>query len=289
MNLKNLAIILVAIVVSAMILSYSFSIGAFSTSGSSIFSNQTATPELRVFVATSLASIVENMSRVFEEAYHCDLIINSAGSNTLYQQISLGSPCDVFMSADFNWNRKLNEIGLLYNSTYQNFTTNTLIVMLPKNNPANITTLLDLAVSGVKIVLADPSVPSGAYANKTILQVESKWGNCSSNKYRGAEWENYYGKVMANVVSFEPTVEDVVSKVVLNLGTVDAGIGFVSDATLQGDKLHYIEIPLEVNTRGTYGISIINTTNQKEIAAAFMDYWLSTEGQALLEAFGFGT
>jgi molybdate transport system substrate-binding protein len=227
------------------------------------------------------------MTSEFEQANNCKLTINSAGSSTLYQQIVAGSPCDVFLSADFKWGKQLNASGLLYNS-YQNFTENSLIVILPKDNPQNITSLLDLTKDGVKIVMPDPAIPSGSYANTTLNKIDQTWGNASSPAYLGADWENYKTKLSANVVSYELQVEDVVGKVASGLGTADAGIAFVSDAIAQGSNLQYVEIPQDVNTIGTYSISIIGSTTKVDLATTLVNYWLSTEGQELLNTYGFG-
>jgi molybdate transport system substrate-binding protein len=78
----------------------------------------------------------------------------------------------------------------------------------------------------------------------------------------------------------------------LNLGTVDAGVAFVSDATygaMAGSDFVYVEVPTEVNTIGTYGIAVTSSTTNTELAQKYMDFWLSTEGQDLLHTFGFGT
>jgi molybdate transport system substrate-binding protein len=248
--------------------------------------------ELRIFVASSLVNVVNAVKADFETANNCHITVNSGGSNTLYQQITSGSPCDVFLSADFKWTKQLSSQNLTYNNAYQNFTTNTLTVLLPQDNPANITSLLDLIKPGVKIVIADFAVPAGSYTNTTLTKIDSTWGNSSSPKYLGPEWVNYRVNFLANVVSYETTVEDVVGKVSLNLGAADVGVAFVSDATysqLSGAQLQYLSVPASVNTRGTYGITVISATSNSDLAAKYMEFWLSTQGQTLLATYGFGT
>lgn len=280
-NIKYTAIALVVVVVCASAAGYLYYRGIFNTSPSP--------RELRVFIASSLIYVVQNMSQIFEQANNCKIVVNSAGSNTLYQQIITGSPCDVFMSADFKWTKQLKTQKLLYNDNYQNFTSNTLIVILPKDNSKNITSLLDLIKPGVKIVMPDPTIPSGSYANKTLTKIDQTWGNPNSTQYLGPDWQNYKAKLSANVVSYELQVEDVVGKVASGLGTADAGIAFVSDATARGSQLKYVQISSAVNTKGIYGIAVINGTSQADPASKFMNYWLSTDGQNLLQTFGFGT
>ncbi len=283
MNNKYLAITLVIVIACASGIGYAFYTGAFS-------SNNTEPATLRVFMASSLINAVNNMTNQFNTENNCNITINSAGSNTLYQQITSGSPCDVFMSADFKWTKQLNNAGSL-KSGYQNFTKNTLEVLLPEGNPKNITSLLDLVKPGVKIVIADASVPAGSYTNSTLNKIDATWGNQSSPQYKGAEWQNYRSRFLANVVSYEVTVEGVVGKVNLGLGIVDAGVAFVSDATygvMSGAQLQYVQIPAAVNTVGTYGIAVINASGNPDLAQKFVDFWTSTEGQTLLETYGFG-
>jgi molybdate transport system substrate-binding protein len=283
LNNKHLALALFTIIACA--------------SGAGYYSyNQTTTTDtapvmLRVFIASSLINVVNNMTNEFNTQNHCKIILNSAGSNSLYQQIISGSLCDVFMAADFKWTEQLDNTGLLLNS-YQNFTKNKLEVLVSEDNLQKITTLLDLVKPDVKIVIADASVPVGSYTNTTLNKIDSTWGNASSPLYLGLEWENYRSKFLKNVVSYEVSVEDVVGKVSLGIGTVDVGVAFVSDATygaFSGAQLRFIQVPAEVNTVGTYGIAIIDDTNHADLAQKFVDFWTSNQGQTLLKEFGFGT
>jgi molybdate transport system substrate-binding protein len=202
-------------------------------------------------------------------------------------QITAGSPGDVFMAADFKWLKQLKASGLLTEDKYWNFTTNVLVVMLPADNPKGITSLLDLVKPGMRIVIAGWTVPAGKYTNNTLTRIDTTWGNPSSSKYKGAEWENYKARFIQNIVSYETSVEQVVGKVVL--GNCDAGIDYASDAkTLGGSKPKQIQIPTEVNTLGVYAIGAIKSSNHPDLAMKYVDFWLSNEGQTLLAKHGFG-
>ncbi len=243
----------------------------------------TSTPptELRIFIASSLTNVVKNMTAQFEKDNNVKLVINSASSGTLYNQIKAGSPCDVFMSADNKWTNNLITDGLLYQNTYSNFTTNSLEIILAPGNPANIQNITDLANSGVKLIIGNPaSVPAGTYANTTILKVQNNWGI-----------PNFYSNVFEGI-AFGDSVEQVVGAVSLNTGQYDAGIVFVSDGTygqMTGSQATFVPIPSSVNTRGYYGIATINTSSQTALAQKFVDFWNSQQGQALLTEFGFNS
>jgi molybdate transport system substrate-binding protein len=255
----------------------------------------TAAPtELRIFIASSLIHVVQNMTAQFEKDNNVKIVLNSDSSSSLYTQITSGVTCDVFMSADQKWTRNLNSTspGLL-NNNYVNFTTNSLEVILAPSNPAGITTLADLVKPSVKIVVAAPSVPAGSYANSTVWKIDSTWGNPSSPKYDATGvYQNYNATFYQRVVSYETSVENVVGKVSLGVGTADAGIVFYSDAVwgnMTNAGVTFLAIPSDVNTKGTYGIGVVGSTQHAELAQKFMDYWSSTAGQALLTQFGFNS
>jgi molybdate transport system substrate-binding protein len=264
--------------------------------GSLVTPSPTPTPpptDLRIFIASSLTNVVANMTSAFNAANNCNLLVNSASSSALYTQITAGSPCDVFMSADTKWTKQLNSSSLLYNSNYVNFTTNSLEMIIAQDNPKGITSLADLTNPGVKVVLADPSIPSGSYTNTTCYKIDSTWGNPSSPAYvTDGSYVNFNATIHQNVVSYETTVENVVGKVSLNIGTADAGIVFVSDAVyglISGSQVQFIPIPASVNTKGTYGIGVIGASSHTDLAQKFMDFWSTTQGQALLTYYGFNS
>ena len=249
--------------------------------------------DLRVDIASSLIHVVQNMTSDFEKANNVHLIINSDSSSALYTQIVAGSPCDVFMSADQKWTKQLNSSNLLYGNNYVNFTTNSLSVIIAQGNPKVITSMVDLTNPGLKLVLADPSIPSGSYTNTTCWKIDQTWGKVGTASYvSNGSYVNYNATVHQNVVNYQLTVEQVVGAVSLNVGTADAGIVFVSDAVwgnMTNAQVQFMPIPADVNTKGTYGIAVVQQTTQSALAQKFMDYWSNTQGQALLTQFGFNS
>ncbi|MDR0493589.1 MAG: molybdate ABC transporter substrate-binding protein [Nitrososphaerota archaeon] len=267
-----------------------------SIAGYLIYTNYASSPstELRIFMAASLTSIVANMTQEFEQTHNCNLLINSASSGTLYTQITQGSPCDIFMSADNKWTNQLKANDLLYQDTAIDFTNNSLSIILAPGNPAGITSLADLAKPGVKLVIAEPSVPAGNYANQTIWKIDSTWGNASNPQYViSGTYINYNASIYQNVRSYESNVENVVGQVALSgtTGLYDAGIVYASDGVygaLSGQPTEFLKIPSEVNQKAIYSIAIIGSTNQPELAQKFLDFWISQQGQSLLAYYGFG-
>jgi molybdate transport system substrate-binding protein len=245
--------------------------------------------ELRVFAAASLTHVVQdNGTLVFEQENNVKILLNLAGSDALYQQIYSGSPADVYMAADSSWLAKLNQNGLLYNNQYSNFTSNVLVVIVPLDNPMNIGSLLDLAQPSVRIAVCAWTVPAGKYTNMTLTNIDKTWGNEASSGYKGPEWKNYRNRVIANIITYETTVEHVVGKVLT--GTVDAGFAYMSDAVFLGQsRLKYVQIPSDVNIQAAYGIGILKESSHYDLATEYVKFWLSKEGQVLLAKYGFAS
>ena len=167
--------------------------------------------------------------------------------------------------------------GAVAAGSQQTFVKNRLVVITPKNNPANLHSLQDLAKPGVKLVLAAQAVPVGQYA----LTFLSK---ASADPSFGT---GYQAAVLKNVVSYEQDVATVFTKV--QLGEADAGIVYTSDVATQADAVGSIAIPDALNSIATYPIAPITQSPQLVLAKQYIAYVLSATGQAILAKYGFIT
>ncbi|MGD0750344.1 MAG: molybdate ABC transporter substrate-binding protein [Anaerolineales bacterium] len=239
----------------------------------------TATPAprtLTVFAAASLTGSFGDIGKAFEAANPgVTVTFNFAGSQVLSTQITQGAAADVFASANHTEMDKLVTANLVA-AGYKDFVTNVLEVILPANNPANVQTLQDLAKPGLKLVLEDKSVPAGAYS----LQILA---NMSKDPTYGSDFNT---KVLANVVSNETDVKQVVAKV--QLGEADAGIVYITDA-IAAPTLKTIVIPTNFNVVAKYPIAALTNAPQPDLASAFVAYVLSEDGQAIMKKWGFTT
>jgi molybdate transport system substrate-binding protein len=231
---------------------------------------------LTVFAAASLTGAFQAMAKDYEESHPGVIInVNFAGSQILRTQLEQGAIADLFASADHKNMDVLLEEGLIDKMTYTDFASNKLVVILPHKNPANLRDLADLAKPGIKVVLADGSAPAGNYARQILERMshDSRYG------------EAYRSKVLANVVSNETDVKQVVTKV--ELGEADAGIVYTSDAVAAPD-LGTIAIPEKYNVVASYPMAVTNSAREPALASDFMAYITSPAGQAVLLEWGFG-
>jgi molybdate transport system substrate-binding protein len=236
----------------------------------------TSMPEpqtLTVFAAASLTDAFTEIGKSFESANPgVKVTFNFAGSQALQTQIEQGAPVDVFASASKSYMDMLVTDKYVTADAPQNFLNNKLVVILPANNPAGLGKLEDLANPNIKLVIAAEAVPVGKYALQALDLMDTKFGN------------GYKGKVLVNVVSKEDNVKQVVAKV--QLGEADGGIVYTSDAIAAPD-LKTIDIPAELNVIAKYPIAPLVKSANAGLAKAFIDYVLSSDGQAVLQKWGF--
>ncbi len=277
--MKNLSVLFSLLVAFTLALA-ACAPAAPATSGSVATAVPTAAPAatsaprtLTVFAAASLTGSFTEIGKNFEAANPgVTVTFNFAGSQALRTQIEQGDPADVFASADHKNMDPLVTENLV--ASDQDFGTNLLTVILPPKNPANIQTLQDLAKPGLKLVFEDASVPAGNYTRQILT-------NMSNDPTYGTDFS---AKVLANVVSNETDVKQVVAKV--DQGEADAGVVYVTDA-LAAPDLQSIAIPVNYNVVAHYPIAALEKAPNPELAAAFVAYVLSADGQAVMKKWGF--
>lgn len=233
--------------------------------------------ELNVFAASSLTDALNEIALSFEAATPGIRIkLNYASSSTLVAQILEGATADVFASANTEQMSNLEDNDLISGEiTY--FASNQMTIIVPKENPAQIKNIGDLAKPGKALVLAQPGVPARVYADQFVSLV-------SADPLYGVEFNaGFY----ANLVSEEANVRQVVAKIAL--GEADVGIVYKSDVTQDIiANIQQIPIPDKYNVDAQYPLAVLNSSQESELAHDFIDFVLSTEGQAILGKWGFG-
>jgi molybdate transport system substrate-binding protein len=236
-----------------------------------------ATKTLTVFAAASLTESFTEIGKQFEAANPgVKVMFNFAGSQQLRAQLEQGAKADVFASANTKEMTAAIDNTLVVSGTLRTFVTNRLAVILPTSNPGKITSLADLARPGLKLDLADPSVPAGQYA----LDMLTKMGQ---DAFFGATFKD---KVVANVVSREDNVKSVIAKV--RLGEADAGIVYTTDITPDAAKdLTTLDVPDRFNVIAAYPIAPLKDAPEPKLASQFVEWVLSPKGQTVLTQYGF--
>jgi molybdate transport system substrate-binding protein len=217
---------------------------------------------ITVLAAASLQETFTTIGQKFQAAHPGVKVKLSFGaSSTLAQQINDGAPADVFASASTKNMTQVTDKGQASNPT--NFVKNVMEIAEPPSNPAGISSVADLAKSGVKVALCQPQVPCGATAEKVFANA----------------------KITVKPVTLEADVKATLTKV--SLKEVDAGVVYVTDVKAAGAKVKGIEIPADVNASTAYPIAALSKAPNAAGAKAFVDYVLSADGRQILADAGF--
>lgn len=224
---------------------------------------------LSVFAASSLTEAFTEIASAFEEKHpNIDVQLNFAGSSVLATQIRQGAPADVFASAD-----EQLVLGLEQSFEPVLFTMNRLVLL---TNLESIRDLEDLASERFFLVVANKNVPVGAYTLELLKRLELTYG------------ASYSERVLANVVSEETNVRQVLAK--LLLGEADAGFVYATDSLILPNEteLRSIFIPDDVSVAAPYFITPIEASAKHVNAELFINFVLH-EGQAILGHHGFSS
>jgi molybdate transport system substrate-binding protein len=212
--------------------------------------------QITVYAAASLTDVFPKIDSTQRYSF--------GGSNTLAAQIQQGAPADVFASANMTLPQQVAQKGLCSKPVV--FTRNTLVLVVPRSNPAKIRSIYDLRKSGIKLVIAGPGVPVGSYTLQILKNM-----NLSI--------------VLSNVVSRETDVREVLAKVAL--GEADAGFVYSTDAKTVPGRVTVLKLPAWAQPKVQYGICIVSSSQHKPDARAFVNKVLGKAGQARLRAAGF--
>jgi molybdate transport system substrate-binding protein len=216
----------------------------------------TAHVTLNVFAAASLTDVLPRIDPAERYSF--------AGSNTLAAQIQQGAPADVFASANMTLPQQLYAKGLVTKPVV--LTRNTLVLIVPTSNPAGIHSAFDLRKPGVKLVIAGPTVPVGAYTLQILKNMA-------------------LSDVLQNVVSREADVREVLAKVAL--GEADAGFVYATDARTVPGKVTVLKLPAWAQPKVQYGIAVVTASSNRAAAQAYVTRLLGKTAQAKLAAAGF--
>lgn len=231
-------------------------------------STPVAAADLVVSAAASLTNAFKEIGENFEEKHEGTTVLNSfAASDVLVQQIVNGAPIDVFASADQRAMEKAIEAGVIEPASRQALAQNTVVLIVPADNPHNVKNVADLSQKEItRIAYGNPAtVPAGRYTQDALVK-EGSWAEIEERQVLGQNVRQ---------------VLDYVAR-----GEVDAGFVFATDAALMKDKVLVIET-VETSEPAIYPVAIVKNSKQRALAQAYEDYLLSEEGQKILAKYGF--
>ena len=218
--------------------------------------------ELTVLAASSLTEAFDELEKTFESEHDVDVKISFDSSSVLAEQAIQGAPADVLATADVQTMQTVVDEGLTEGDP-QIFASNTLTIVTPPDNPANIKSLNDFTSDDVKFAVCVPEAPCGD-ASQRLLKLNN---------------------IDADAATQEQNVKSVLTKV--TQGEVDAGLVYVSDAQAAGDDVATVDAENSSEVVNSDPIAVLSDAADPDLAHDWVDLVSGKEGERVLKSYGF--
>jgi len=216
--------------------------------------------------AASLADVLDAIADRFAASQAVEVVTNFASSGTLAQQLALGAPGDVFISAHPQWAHYLLERGLAARAVP--LLENHLVVVVPTGSPLVLRKPEDLLGDSVRqVAVGDPeSVPAGMYARDALKRV--------------GLWEKLQAKLVSSA-----DVRQALAYV--ESGAAEAGIVYATDAALSDRVQTAFRLDEHLPEPIRYVAVLLQPASKRSVATALFDYLQSPEAADLFSHYGF--
>jgi molybdate transport system substrate-binding protein len=224
--------------------------------------------EVLVSAAASLTDALKEIAITYEKGSGDKIVFNLGASSMLARQIEEGAPADIFFSADEAKMDALEKKGLIEKETRQSRLSNSLVIIVPATRSPAVKGPLDLRRDAIKrIALAEPkTVPAGIYAKEYLEKVKL--------------WPSVESKII-------PTENVRAALAAVEMGNVDAGIVYQTDAAMSTKVKITYQVPRSDAPNISYAVAVVKGAKQPEAARKFVHYLAGEDAGKVFEKFGF--
>jgi molybdate transport system substrate-binding protein len=230
---------------------------------------QSGKTDLTVSAAISLKDALDEAKQTYIASNpNVTIEANYGASGTLQIQIEQGAPVDLFLSAAPKQMDALETKALLLEGTRRDLLRNDVVLIVPKDSSARISSFQDLTRPDVKqVALGEPvTVPAGQYAKEVLT---------SLGIYDAVNSKAILGKNVRQVLTYVET------------GNVDAGIVYATDAMSSAKVKIVATAPAKSHAPVIYPGAVIKASKNPSAARAFLDFLASPRGLAIFQKYGF--
>lgn len=223
-----------------------------------------AEPALRVAVAASFAGALEDLAEAYREETGVRLVPSAASSGKHFAQIRQGAPFDVFLSADVERARRLEEAGHVAPGSRRTYAYGRLVLW--SRNPDYVDEAGAVLAQGDyrRLALANPRLAPYGVAARQVLEAQGLW------EMLERQGRLVRGESVGHAFHF--------------VHTGAAELGFVSLAQVrgQGDRGSTWEPPAKAHDPIEQQAVVIKDRPDTEAAQAFLDWLTRSEAAAEL-------
>lgn len=233
---------------------------------------QTPTPQksksLFAYVGANLKDPVTDLAIAYEQKTGVKVELTFQNSGALLNQVDTTKKGDIYMPGGMPFVEQAKQKGFI-DQVVGPIAYHTPTIVTPKDNPAQIAKVEDLANPGVKLVVPDKNATA---IGKSAAAVFNKIGKTA--------------EIEKNVVASLESPAKVLAAI--QMGQGNAGIVEYSNTLKDKDKVNVIEIDPQVNVTDEIPAASLVFATDKELANDFLKF-VQENGPAAFEKYGFKT
>ncbi len=223
--------------------------------------------EINVAAAANLTDAFAELAREFTARTQVKVVYSFGATADLARQIEQDAPFDVFASADVENVDRLDAKGMLTEGTRKLYARGRLVLWTPPEARVKLTRIEDLSRPEVeRIGIAKPDVAPYGRATVEALRALNLW--------QQLEPKVVYGQNVSQVKQYAAT------------GNVDAAFIPLALVRAKGEG-HAVEVDERLHQPINQAIAVVKASRKQEAARRFVEFVMSSEGQALLERYGY--
>jgi molybdate transport system substrate-binding protein len=227
--------------------------------------------KIRVAAAADLQFAMQDLAAQFEQRAGTKVDVSYGSSGNFFSQLQNGAPFDLFFSADIEYPRKLETVGIAEPGTLYEYAVGRIAIWMPGNTKVGLPrqgwkALLEASVQ--KIAIANPE--HAPYGRAAVAAMQK------AGIYEQVKAKLVYGENISQAAQF------------VQSGNAQAGIVAVSLAVSPGMSAgKRWDIPADLHPPIEQAAIAIKNARNKDEARAFLQFVKSEAGRAIFAKYGF--
>lgn len=224
---------------------------------------------LSIFAAAGAKPAVDEICRLFQEAYGIRVEVTYGGGGEVLSQMTLSKRGDLYIAPEQSFMEKATEKQAIDPATVASVAYLIPVIAVPKGNPANIQTLADLARPGIEVAVTRPET---TLLGRYTPEIFAKAGLAE--------------EISKNIVTEAARPDNLLTMLIME--QVDAGILWHFYAVQNDDEIENICLsPEQLTGIGEMQIAVTAYCRDADAAREFIDFITSAEGKAVFQQLGY--
>jgi molybdate transport system substrate-binding protein len=240
-----------------------------SPASSSNIGSQALNKELTVFAGSASKPALDEAAKAFEQQTGIKVYMTYGGSGTVLSQMELSKTGDIYIPGSPDYLAKAEKDKVVDPNTTKIVAYLIPAICVQSSNPKNIQSLSDLAKSGIKVGIGNPTtVCVGLYAIEIL------------------DYNHLLADVNKNILTQAASCDNTAT--LISLKSVDAVMGWSVFHDWNPNNIDTVYLKPEQMPRLAYIPAAISTfTREKESAGAFINFLTSKTGQDIFKKWGY--